>query len=48
MGATSFPDPELDFIRYVCMVDDSRAREALGYAPAHDLGATIRAIDDPA
>ncbi|HHH31314.1 MAG TPA: NAD-dependent epimerase/dehydratase family protein [Polyangiaceae bacterium] len=48
MGATSFPEPELDFIRYVCMVDDSRAREELGYAPAHDLKATIRAIDDPA
>jgi len=48
VGATSFPDPELDFIRYVCMVDDGRAREQLGYAPEHDLGATIRAIDDPA
>ena len=26
---TSFPAPELDHIRYVCMVDDRRAREVL-------------------
>ncbi len=46
VGATSFPPPELDFIRYVCMVDDSRARKELGYAPAFDLGETVAAIDD--
>ncbi len=45
-GATSFPAPELDFIRYVCMVDDSRARRELGHQPQHDLLATVRAIDD--
>jgi UDP-glucose 4-epimerase len=43
---TSFPAAELDFIRYVCMVDDSRARHTLGYAPAHDLRATLSAVDD--
>jgi UDP-glucose 4-epimerase len=43
---TSFPAPELDFIRYVCMVDDSRARRELGYAPAHDLMATLDAVND--
>lgn len=43
---TSFPAPELDFIRYVCMVDDSRARRTLGYAPAHDLMETLSAVDD--
>jgi UDP-glucose 4-epimerase len=43
---TSFPAPELDFIRYVCMVDDSRARTALGYAPKHDLMETLAAVDD--
>ena len=33
--ATSFPAPELDHIRYVCMVDDRRARELEGVrAPA--------------
>lgn len=46
VGATGFPSPELEFIRYVCMVDDSRARDELGYRPAHDLAATVRAIDD--
>lgn len=44
--ATSFPAPELDHIRYVCMVDDRRAREVFGYAPAHDIAETVRAIDD--
>ncbi len=43
---TSFPAPELDFIRYVCMVDDARARRALDYTPAHDLLATLRAVDE--
>jgi UDP-glucose 4-epimerase len=43
---TSFPAPELDFIRYVCMIDDSRARKDLGYAPAHGLVATLCAVDE--
>ncbi|HEX9619583.1 MAG TPA: NAD-dependent epimerase/dehydratase family protein [Polyangiaceae bacterium] len=43
---TSFPAPELDFIRYVCMVDDSRARRELGYAPRRGLDATLRAVDE--
>ncbi len=43
---TSFPAPELDFIRYVCMADDSRARALLGYAPEHDLLSTLCAVDD--
>jgi len=44
--ATSFPAPELDHIRYVCMVDDRRAREVLGYVHAHEIEETVRAIDD--
>jgi UDP-glucose 4-epimerase len=43
---TKFPAPELDFIRYVCMVDDSRARRDLGYAPTHGLVATLCAVDE--
>jgi UDP-glucose 4-epimerase len=43
---TSFPAPELDHIRYVCMVDDRRARAELRYEPAHDIEETVRAIDD--
>ena len=41
---TSFPVPELDHIRYVCMVDDSRAREVLGYRPRYSLEETILAV----
>jgi UDP-glucose 4-epimerase len=43
---TSFPAPELDFIRYVCMVDDTKARAELRYAPEHGLEATLRAVDE--
>ncbi|HEX6763863.1 MAG TPA: NAD-dependent epimerase/dehydratase family protein [Polyangiaceae bacterium] len=46
LGFSSFPAPELDFIRYVCMVDDSRAKSVLGYAPGHDLESTLRAVDE--
>ena len=41
----SFPAPELDHIRYVCMVDDRRAREVLGFKPSYGLEATLRAVD---
>ena len=40
------PAPELDHIRYVCMVDDKRAREELGYSPRHSLEQTVRALDE--
>jgi UDP-glucose 4-epimerase len=43
---TTFPPPELDHIRYVCMVDDRRARDGLGYAPAMSLEETVLAVDD--
>ncbi len=42
---TSFPAPEIDHIRYVCMVDDQRAREDLGYSPSRGLEETVRAVD---
>ena len=41
---TSFPDPELDHIRYVCMVDDRRAREELGFTHRYGLEETLRAV----
>jgi UDP-glucose 4-epimerase len=44
--ATSFPAPELDHIRYVCMVDDTKARQELAYRPAYDIDETVEAIDD--
>jgi UDP-glucose 4-epimerase len=43
-GATSFPVPELDFIRYVCMVDGTRARRELGFSPRFSLKETIRSV----
>jgi UDP-glucose 4-epimerase len=45
--ATSFPAPELDHIRFVCMVDDRRARDILGFAPRYSIEDTVRAVDDP-
>lgn len=44
---SSFPAPELDHIRYVCMVDDKRAREELGYSPRKSLEETAFAVDEP-
>jgi UDP-glucose 4-epimerase len=48
MGLSSYPVPELDFIRYVCMVDGSRAERELGFRPRSTLRETIRAVDEPA
>lgn len=42
---TSFPTPELDHIRYLCMVDDTRAREILHFEPRFSLEETVRAVD---
>ena len=41
---TNFPAPELDHIRYVCMVDDRRARAELGYQPATPIEETVRSV----
>jgi UDP-glucose 4-epimerase len=42
---TSFPAPELDHIRYVCMVDDTRAKNILGFRPRFGIEETVRAVD---
>jgi UDP-glucose 4-epimerase len=42
---SDFPVPELDHIRYVCMVDDARARKELGFAPVVPVEDTIRSVD---
>jgi UDP-glucose 4-epimerase len=42
---TSFPAPELDHIRFVCMVDDSRARKTMGFSPRQTIEDTVRAVD---
>jgi UDP-glucose 4-epimerase len=43
---TTFPAPELDHIRYVCMVDDRRARQVLGFAPSKSLEETALSVDE--
>ncbi|MDB4955485.1 MAG: NAD-dependent epimerase/dehydratase, partial [Myxococcales bacterium] len=48
LGISSFPVAELDFIRYVCMVDGRRAAAELGFRPHFGLRDTIHAVDDPA
>ena len=47
LGISSFPTAELDFIRYVCMVDGRRAAAELGFRARHGLRETIRAVEDP-
>ena len=39
---SNFPSQELDHLRYVCMVDDSRARTELGYEPAHSIDQVLK------
>ena len=44
LGVSSFPVAEFDFIRYVCMVDGTRAQTELGFHPRHTLRETIQAV----
>jgi UDP-glucose 4-epimerase len=46
LGVSSFPVAELDFIRYVCMVDGRRANAELAFRPRFGLGETIHAVDE--
>ena len=41
---SDWPWPEMDHIRYVCMVDDSRAREELGFSPRYGLDQILHDI----
>jgi UDP-glucose 4-epimerase len=41
---TSFPYPELLHIRYMGMVDGSRAKQELGFRPKYSLKETVRAV----
>jgi UDP-glucose 4-epimerase len=43
---TTFPPPELDHIKYVCMVDDRRARQVLDFTPAKSLEETVLSVDE--
>ncbi len=42
---TSFPAPEIDHIRFLCMVDGTRAERVLGFVPRYDLEETVRAVE---
>lgn len=44
IGFSSFPVAEFDFIRYVCMVDGTRAQSELGFRPRFTLRETIRSV----
>ena len=46
LGLSSFPVAELDFIRYVCMVDGRRASAELAFRPRYGLRETIHAVDE--
>ncbi|QQR89859.1 MAG: SDR family oxidoreductase [Myxococcales bacterium] len=41
----SFPPPEIDHIRFLCMVDDSRARQELGFVPHRDMQQTLLSVE---
>lgn len=42
--ATAVPSAELDYLKYVCMVDDSRARTELRFAPTLSLDQTVEPL----
>jgi UDP-glucose 4-epimerase len=42
----NFPAPEIDHIRYLCMVDDTRARRELGYSHGFDMERTLQSVHD--
>jgi len=44
---TGFPPPELDHIRYLCVVEGEAFRQATGFAPKHSLRDTVLSVDGP-
>ena len=44
LKVSDWPAPELEHIKYVCMVDDGRARRELGYQHDHDLDAILNEV----
>jgi len=41
---TGFRGPEVDFLRYLCAVDGSRARQDWGWKPTRSMRETIRSV----
>ncbi len=44
---SDWPTPELDHIKYICMVDDSAAKHEIGYEPGYDLDAILHELRAP-
>ena len=44
LGISSYPVAEFDFIRYICMVDGTRAEKELGFRARKSLRETIRSV----
>jgi UDP-glucose 4-epimerase len=40
----AYPVAELQYLRYLCMVDDSHARKELGFRPTRDLQKTLESV----
>ena len=47
MRLTSFPAPEFDHIKYSCIVDGTRAKVALNYAPHFSMDEIVHAMRFP-
>lgn len=47
LKVSSWPAPELEHIKYVCMVDDTLAREELGYRHQHELETILDELRRP-
>jgi UDP-glucose 4-epimerase len=43
-GLGYVPPPEIDFLRYPCLVDDSRARQELGFKPELSFARTLELL----
>lgn len=44
IGASAVPSAEIDYLKYICMVDDHRARQTLGWAPTLTLDQTLEPL----
>lgn len=47
LRVSDWPVPELDHIKYVCMVDDTLAREQLGFVHEHELDDVLKDLEAP-
>ena len=49
LGPTStldYPPPEIEWLRFGCLVDDSLARKTVGFSPTLGLAETLRLLQD--